>query len=71
MRFHDLRHTHAALLIAANTHPKLLQSRLGHTSIKTTLDIYGYLYEIAADRLEQLIADAIAHRTRTEPGLEL
>jgi len=74
-RFHDLRHTHAALLIAANTHPKLLQSRLGHSSIKTTLDIYGHLYEpldeIAADRLEQLIADAIAHRTRTEPGLEL
>ncbi len=74
-RFHDLRHTHAALLIAANTHPKLLQSRLGHSSIKTTLDIYGHLYEpldeVAADRLEQLIADAIAHRTRTEPGLEL
>ena len=75
MRFHDLRHTHAALLIAANTHPKLLQSRLGHTSIKTTLDIYGHLYEpldeIAADRLEKLIADAIAHRTRAERGLEL
>lgn len=60
-RFHDLRHTHAALLIAANTHPKLLQARLGHTSIKTTLDIYGHLYEpldeIVADRLEQLIAN--------------
>ncbi|MGB5380114.1 MAG: site-specific integrase, partial [Acidimicrobiia bacterium] len=73
-RFHDLRHTHAALLIAANTHPKLLQSRLGHSSIKTTLDIYGHLYEpldeVAADRLERLIADAIAHRARTEPGLE-
>jgi integrase len=75
MRFHDLRHTHAALLIAANTHPKLLQSRLGHSSIKTTLDIYGHLYEpldeIAADRLEQLIADAIAHRTRADRGLEM
>ena len=74
-RFHDLRHTRAALLIAANTHPKLLQSRLGYSSIKTTLDIYGHLDEplddVAADRLEQLIADAIAHETRTEPGLEL
>jgi hypothetical protein len=45
-----------------------LQSRLEHSSIKTTLDIYGHLCEpldeIAADRLAQLIADAIAHRTR-------
>ncbi|MGB5432447.1 MAG: hypothetical protein WBO21_05510, partial [Acidimicrobiia bacterium] len=62
------------LLIAANTHPTLLQSQLGHSSIKTTLEIYGHLYEpldeVAADRLERLIADAIAHRARTEPGLE-
>ncbi len=51
-----------------NAHPKLLQSRLGHSSIKTALDIYGHLYEpldeVAADRPEQLIADAIAHGTR-------
>ena len=67
-RFHDMRHTHAALLIAVNTHPKLLQSRLGHSSIKTTLDIYGHLYEpldeVAADRLEELVLGAIAHETR-------
>jgi hypothetical protein len=65
------RHTHAALLIAVNTHPKLLQSRLGHSSIKTTLDIYGHLYEpldeAAADRLEELVLGAIAHETRIWP----
>lgn len=74
-RFHDMRHTHAALLIAVNTHPKLLQSRLGHSSIKTTLDIYGHLYEpldeVAADRLEELVLGAIAHETRTERALGL
>jgi integrase len=33
LRFHDLRHTHAALMVAAGAHPKLLQAQLGHTSI--------------------------------------
>lgn len=54
--FHDLRHTHAALLIAHGEHPKVIQERLGHASIKTTLDTYGHLFdgldEAAADRLD-------------------
>jgi len=44
-RFHDLRHTHAALMIAEGTHPKVLQARLGHASAKTTLDVYGHLLD--------------------------
>ncbi|GEM_PF-2488840 len=44
-RFHDLRHTHAALMIAEGTHPKVLQARLGYASAKTTLDVYGHLLD--------------------------
>ncbi len=44
MRIHDLRHTHAALLIAEGAHPKVIQTRLGHTSITTTLDTYGHIF---------------------------
>lgn len=55
-RFHDLRHTHAALLIEQGEHPKVIQSRLGHASITTTLNTYGHLLEgldaAAADRLD-------------------
>jgi len=55
--FHSLRHSHAALLIAQNEHPKVIQERLGHASIKTTLDTYGHLFdgmdEAAADRLDE------------------
>ena len=40
-RFHDLRHSHAAMLIKEGAHPKAIQVRLGHASIKTTLDTYG------------------------------
>ena len=43
MRFHDLRHTQAAWLIAQGEHPKTIQTRLGHASISTTLDTYGHL----------------------------
>ena len=61
-RFHDLRHTHAALLIAEGTHPKVIQERLGHASIRTTLDTYGHLFEgldeAAADSLDAAIAKA-------------
>lgn len=58
LRFHDLRHTHAALLIAQGEHPKVIQSRLGHTSISTTLDTYGHLMEGldagVAERLDEM-----------------
>lgn len=43
VRFHDLRHTHVALLVAAGVPAKAIQERLGHTSIVTTMDRYGHL----------------------------
>ena len=42
MRFHDLRHTHATLLIANNIDMKTVSSRLGHSNISTTLNIYTH-----------------------------
>jgi integrase len=44
-RFHDLRHTHVALLIAAGVPIKAIQERLGHASIVMTMDRYGHLLE--------------------------
>lgn len=41
--FHTLRHTHATILLAAGVHPKIVQERLGHSNISTTLDIYSHL----------------------------
>ena len=42
---HDLRHSHVALLIADGTYPKTIQARLGHSSIRVTLDTYGHLFD--------------------------
>jgi integrase len=44
LRFHDLRHTCASLLIAEGAHPKLIQTRLGHSSITITLDTYSHVF---------------------------
>lgn len=58
MRFHDLRHTAAGLMVGANVHPKVIQNRLGHSSITVTLDTYGHLLpsldEEVADSLEAI-----------------
>jgi len=50
-RFHDLRHTSAALAVAAGAHPKALQMRMGHSSIQVTLDRYGHLFPEVDDSL--------------------
>jgi hypothetical protein len=59
IRFHDLRHTYAASLIAAGAHPKYIQAQLGHASITTTLNTCGHLlpkeFRGESDRLSQLV----------------
>ena len=69
MRFHDLRHSHVALLIKQGTHPPVIAARLGHVSIKTVLDVYGHLSEgldrDAADSLEPPWSDSDVHRMCT------
>lgn len=44
LRFHDLRHTYATLMVQNGVNPKLLQQRLGHASFATTMDVYGHLF---------------------------
>ncbi|SEU32588.1 site-specific integrase [Paenibacillus sp. NFR01] len=43
IRFHDLRHTHATILLKRGVHPKIVQERLGHSSIQITLDTYSHV----------------------------
>lgn len=59
IRPHDLRHTHATLLLMAGENAKVVQERLGHSSIKITLDLYGHvlpsMQQGAAVRLDKLL----------------
>lgn len=55
--FHGLRHTYASLLIAGGLSPKVIQVRLGHDSITTTMDTYGHLYPESDDATRAAIDD--------------
>ena len=59
IRFHDLRHSHATLLLKDGIHPKIVSERLGHANIGITLDTYSHvlpgLQEKAAERFDNLI----------------
>ncbi|WP_246005864.1 site-specific integrase [Brevibacillus gelatini] len=43
IRFHDLRHTHATLLLKQGANPKIVAERLGHADTRITLDTYSHL----------------------------
>ena len=59
IRFHDLRHTHATLLLKRGIHPKIVSERLGHANIVITLDTYSHvlpgLQERAAEHFDDLV----------------
>ena len=71
LRLHDMRHTHASLMLKEGVHPKVMQERLGHSRVSTTLDTYSHvapgLQEAAALKFEEgLQRDAEARRTLAE-----
>ena len=72
VRFHDLRHTYASLLIANNEHPKYIQSQLGHSSIKITMDTYGHLMNATNNRAAEKLADlALGEGKKSEVGSKM
>lgn len=59
IRFHDLRHTHATILLKAGIHPKIVQERLGHSSINVTLDTYSHVLPNLQKAVLRNIGDSI------------
>nr|NIO19453.1 tyrosine-type recombinase/integrase [Candidatus Aenigmarchaeota archaeon] len=68
IRFHDLRHTYASLLLNLGESPAYIQEQLGHHSIQITVDTYGHLIpgsnRAAVNKLDELIESA----PHTHPG---
>jgi len=63
-RIHDLRHTHATMLLRQGVHPKVVSERLGHASIGITLDTYSHvmpgMQEEAAEKIDAGLRAALA-----------
>jgi len=59
MRFHDLRHTAATLMLKEGINPKIVQEILGHSDVALTLNIYSHvlpsMQDEAADKLDELV----------------
>ena len=60
IRFHDLRHTAASLMLLKGIHPKVVQERLGHSDIGITLNLYSHvlpgMQEDASEKLDELMS---------------
>jgi integrase len=61
IRFHDLKHTCATLLLSRNVHPKIVSEMLGHSNISITLDTYSHvipgLGDVAAGAMDDVLGD--------------
>ncbi len=59
IRFHDLRHTCATLLLGRGVHPKIVQELLGHATIAMTLDTYSHYLPSMGDQASGAMGDAL------------
>ena len=70
MRYHDLRHTTASLLIEQGENIKYIQKQLGHSSPTVTLNVYAHLMkdsnQESACRLENTIFESTGHKMVTK-----
>jgi integrase len=63
IRFHDLRHSAATLMLSRGVHPKMASEMLGHSTIAITLDLYSHvtanMQRQAADAIDAALADPV------------
>ena len=59
IRFHDLRHTCATLLLVQGTHPKYVQELLGHATVAITLDTYSHVLPGMGEQTARAMEDVL------------
>ncbi|HET8906730.1 MAG TPA: site-specific integrase [Ktedonobacterales bacterium] len=71
IRFHDLRHTCATLLLGANVNPKVVSELLGHSSIAVTLDIYSHVMPDMQEDAAMTLAEMLSRGRETRKSVSL
>ncbi len=66
IRFHDIRHTHASILIAENVDIVKVANRLGHSKAKTTLDYYAHLIPNEQDEVANIFHNALVQKKEAD-----
>ncbi len=74
IRFHDLRHSAATMLLTMGVHPKVVQEMLGHSEISMTMDTYSHVLPTmqrdAIDKLNQAYAEQLKKEDKEKPPQE-
>lgn len=70
IRLHDLRHTHATLLLQAGVNPKIVSERLGHHSVAFTLDTYAHVMPGMQAAAVRQLSDLLARAAEQPAGAE-
>lgn len=70
IRFHDLRHTYASLLLANGAPMKYVQHQLGHSSITMTMDLYTHLLPEVNDKCVNLLNNIVNTTVETNSNIK-
>jgi integrase len=69
IRFHDLRHSAATMLLSMKVHPKVVQELLGHNQISMTMDIYSHVLPSMQEDVISKLNDAFKRKDDDDDGL--
>jgi len=64
LRLHDLRHTHATMMMKAGVHPKIVSERLGHATVAFTLDTYSHVVPGLQEAAAKAFGECLNNYTR-------
>lgn len=67
LTFHGLRHSAAGLMIELGVHPKVIQQRMRHASIRTTMDVYGSVLPGVDEAVTAQLQELLSEPSRDEP----